>query len=121
MPYTPSYAQQFPVYQPAMRVIAGITNSNPVVITTTFAHQYNSGLIVRLDIPPGFGMEQINQQTGEIVVTGSTTFTMAIDSTLYDPFVTPTSYHEQAQSPQVVPIGEDNLLLSEAVRNVLPY
>lgn len=121
MPYTPSYANPLPTFQPAMRIIAGMTNANPMVITTTFAHQYETGLIVRLDIPPGFGMEQANQQVAEIIVLSPTTFSMPIDSTLYDPFVIPTDFPEFKQSPQVVPVGEENIQLKQATRNVLPF
>lgn len=121
MSYIPSYSNPLPTFQPAMRVIAGITNSFPVIITTTINHQYKNGLTVRIDIPPGFGMEQLNQQFGEIIVTGNTTFTMAIDTTNYTPFVLPTGFPPAYQDAQVVPIAEDNALLNSATNNVLPY
>ena len=120
MPYVPSYSVPIPTYQPAMRVIAGITNSFPVVITTTIDHLYISGTIVRIDIPIGFGMQQLNQQTGTIIILSSTTFSMAIDTTSYDTFQLPT-VPPGNQDAQVVPIGEDNDLLRAAVQNVLPF
>src|SRR5277367_4110114 len=100
-------AQKRPVYQPSMRIIANITNANPAVVTTTFAHQYYSGTIVRLNFPTGYGMEQANQLIGETVVTGSTTFSINIDTTLFDPFMTPATFPEDTQYPQIVPIGEN--------------
>jgi hypothetical protein len=118
--YIPSYAQRFPVYQPAMRVIAAITNSFPVTITTTFNHQYVSGLIVRIDVPPGLGIQQLNQQFGPITVTSNTTFTIPIDTTNYDVFILPTADNGY-QDAQSVPIGEVNDMLSAATQNVLPY
>lgn len=114
-------AQQYPVYQPAMRIISGITNSNPASVTTTFNHQYNTGLIVRLDIPSGYGMSQANQLSGAIVVTSPTTFDIAIDSSSFQPFTTPSSYPENTQYPQAVPMGELNIYLNSATFNVLPY
>src|ERR1700734_1201635 len=98
--YTPSFAYRFPIYQPAMRIIAAISNSNPVGITTTFNHQYVSGLIVRIDIPAALGMQQLNQMFGPITVTGNTTFTLPIDSTNFDLFVLPTQDqgYQDAQS-----------------------
>jgi len=117
--YVPSYAQRFPVYQPAMRVIAAITNANPAAVTTTFAHQYITGTIVRLDIPPEQGMQQMNQQFGPITVTGATTFTIPIDSTHFDVFVIPTTFIHQDAA--VVPFGENNSQLTAATQNVLPY
>ena len=110
-------AQTFPVYQPAMRIIASISNANPAVVTTTFAHQYLTGTIVRLNFPPGYGMEQANQLTGEIVVTGSTTFSINIDTTLFDPFIVPLG---ALQIAQTVPIGEDTMILWQATRDVTP-
>jgi hypothetical protein len=76
-----------PIFQRAMRVISTITQANPAVITTTTDHQYITGMIVRLNIPLGFGMQQVNQQYGEIIVTGDTTFSIDIDTREMDPFL----------------------------------
>lgn len=115
----PSYAQTNPIYQPAMRIISAITNSNPATVTTTFAHQYINGTIVRIDIPLGYGMQQINQQIAPIVVTGSQTFNLMIDTTLYAPFSAPVTYPLDAQQAQVVPIGEVSTTLEAATVNIL--
>lgn len=110
-----------PVFKPAMRIINSITKGIITTVTTTFAHGYQTGLTVRLDIPPGFGMLQINQQFAPIVVTGATTFTMPIDSTRYDAFSPSAVYPLSAQYGQVVPMAEINSILTQAVQNVLPY
>lgn len=116
------YAQQFPVFQPAMRLIASITNSNPALVTTTFNHQYVNGTIVRLDIPPADGMQEITGQTGFIIVTGPTTFTFPVDTTLFSPFAIPVSPPPTVNTcAQVVPIGESSNTLQAALQNVLPY
>jgi hypothetical protein len=109
-----------PVFKPAMRIISSITNGTTTIVTTTFSHGYQTGLTVRLDIPPGFGMFQINQKFAPIVVTGTTTFNMPIDSTTYDSFIPSAVYPLSAQYGQVVPIAEINSLLTQAVQNVLP-
>lgn len=119
--YVPSYSFKRPVFQPSMRVIAAITNSNPVVITTTVPHQYINNLIVRIDIPPGFGMENLNQQYTPITVLTTTTFSMPIDTTTFNPFVLPASFPPTYQDAQSVPIAETNDMLTGAVQNVLPY
>ena len=112
-------ADSDPMFQPAMRIINDVTNAYPALVTTSFAHQYLDGLIVRLDIPEGFGMYQADQLYGPIIVTGATTFTIDIDTTNFEPFgisiVFPSSY----QSAQVVPIGELNGAYLNATRNVL--
>lgn len=78
-----------PVFQRAMRIISDITRSNPAVVTTTFNHQYQTGMIVRLLIPAGYGMTQANQLYAPIVVTGDMTFTIDIDTTSFDRFASP--------------------------------
>lgn len=116
------YADPFPVFKPAMRLIASITQANPCVITTTFAHGYISGTIVRLDIPFADGMQQANQLYGPITVTGLTTFTLPINTTMFDAFSIPVSPSPHVNTcAMVVPIGENNDILTAAVQNVLPY
>jgi hypothetical protein len=119
---------QNPSFQPAMRVIESITNSNPVQITTIYDHQYSDGLIVRIDVPNADGMTQINQLTGSIIVTGDNTFTIpSIDSTYFDAFVIPEDPLFAGLPPPgaqvcafAVPVGESNNQLGQATRNVLP-
>ncbi len=114
------YANPNPVFQPAMRIIAAITNSYPATVTTTFAHQYKTGTIVRLDIPPACGMQQISGQTFPILVTGSTTFTIMADTTNFDPFAIPVSPPPAVNTcAMVVPVGEVSATLLAATINVL--
>lgn len=108
-----------PVYQPAMRIVTAITNAFPAAVTTSFAHQYLTGTIIRLDIPPGYGMTQANQLFGDITVTGSTTFNISIDTTQFDTFITPVGFPDGYQNAQSVPIGELSSTLQAATVNVL--
>lgn len=108
-----------PIFQPAMRIISAISQSNPVSVTTSFNHLYISGNIVRLDIPKVFGMPQMNGVYGPIIVTSPTTFTMPIDSTNYQAFVIPDP--APATSAQVVPFAEINSQLTAAVQNTRSY
>lgn len=114
-------AQRSPVFQRAMRIIQSITNAYPAVVTTTFNHNYISGMIVRLNVPAGYGMVQANQLYGPIVVTGDTTFTIDVDTIYFDPFTVPSTYPNSYQSAQVTPIGSIASILSPATQNVLPY
>lgn len=114
------YAYLHPVYGPAMRLISSITNAYPAVVTTTFAHGYVDGTIVRLDIPQACGMQQINQQTSPILVTGSTTFTINIDTRQFAPFVSPVGLGPFIDvCAQCVPIGEVNETLKASLVNKL--
>ena len=127
-PNTPNYySVQQPSFQPAMRNILSITNSLPATIVTTFDgtnpgnNQYNTGLIVRLLIPLGFGMTQANQLEAPITVVNSSTFTMPLDTTYFDVFSVPAFSPGNYGTPaQVVPVGEINSLLTESTQNVLP-
>ncbi len=120
MAYIPSYSNPLPVYKPAMRVIAGITNAFPALVTTTIDHGYIVGTIVRLDIAPTGGMLQANQKTGMILTIPTlTTFTVDIDTTEFDAFSVPSQFPPPYNDSQVVPIGEDNSILTAAVQNVL--
>jgi len=114
-------AVPFPIFQRAMRIITNITNAEVAVVTTSFAHQYVSGMIVRLNVPAGFGMTQVNQKYAPIQVLSDTTFSIALDTQFYDPFVIASSYPQSYQSATVTPIGEINSLLVAATQNVLPY
>jgi len=123
----------FPTFQPAYRCILTISQSNPVVITTTFdgttpgQHQYLTGLIVRLDIPLGWGMGHLNEVLGPITVTSPTQFTMNIDTTNFPPLVVPSLSTTTTNpaflytAPQVTPVGEVNDQLISSTQNVLPY
>lgn len=114
-------AQQYPVFQQAMRIISNVTNDFPAEVTTTFNHQYQDGMIVRLIIPDGYGMVQANRLYGKIIVTGDTTFTIDIDTTNFYAYATPSTYPQNRQYAQVIPIGEITSKLNSATRNVLPY
>ena len=111
-------AQQYPVFKPSMRIITNITNGNPATVTTSFAHGYSTGLIVRLILPSGYGMEQANQLFSDITIVDTLNFTIDLDTTLFQPFTTPGTV---VQYHQAVPIGEINSTVYLATQNVLPY
>ena len=114
------YANPNPEFMPAMRLISAITRANPAQVTTTFAHGYVTGTIVRIDIPKAVGMVQLNKQVVPIIVTAPTTFTIGIDTTMFDPFAIPVTTNPTIDiCPQVVPVGELNGQLTAALHNVL--
>jgi len=112
-----------------MRIITAITNANPCVITTSLPHQYENGLIVRVNITPKHGMFQINQQTGIVTKLSDTTFSLNIDSSAYDPFTIPSLLNYTCS--QITPVGEITVFTDasgfvdtytrQATQNVLPY
>ncbi len=110
-----------PIFMPAMRDIAAITNAFPALVTTTFNHGYITGSIVRLYVPLNFGMNQANWLTGSIIVTSSTQFTINVDTSSFDPFVIPVPAPNQpAFTPaQVTPIGEDTDTFASSFMNII--
>lgn len=116
------YADPDPMIQRAVRIISAISNSYPMEVTTTFAHDYFDGGIYRLIVPQIYGMPDVNQLAMVITVTSDTTFTMDIDSTFFQPFIIPDPIPaKKQQCPQVVPVGEINSSLKSATQNVLPF
>ena len=118
IPLIPAY--RFPQFQPAMRIVTAITNGFPAIVTTSFNHQYLTGLVVRLDIPSNYGMQQANQLFGPITVLTPTTFSIPIDTTYFDAFIVPGPALTFTLA-QVVPIAEVSSELYQAVRDVVPH
>jgi hypothetical protein len=114
-------AQSNPYFQPFLTDIATISNSNPMTVTTTFTNNYLTGLIVRLSVPPAFGMIQADGLQGDIIVTGTTTFTLNVDSTHFDTFITPSEPPLQPKltPAQVTPVGEIAAILTQSFINTL--
>lgn len=108
------YANPFPAFQPAMRVVTAITQANPAVVTTSFAHQYVNGIIVRLDFPAANGMPQIVGNTYVVTVVSSTTFSLNVNSSNFQAYV-------NNQCAMVIPVGELTSQFNAATQNVLPY
>lgn len=77
---------------PAHLLITAISRSNPAVITTAgfIPHNiYIPGQLARLSIPWNYGMQQADGLTVQILAVNSNSFSVALDSTGFDPFVVP--------------------------------
>jgi hypothetical protein len=115
---------------PDNRVIAKITNANPMVITTLVQQNYYVGDVVTFDIPTIFGIPQLtNSITGlpfqaTVIAAnnavGTQTVTLAIDSTNFGVFATssgsatnpghwPLSPGYPFGFPEMIPQGEGNI------------
>jgi hypothetical protein len=115
------YANPSPTFQPAMRLVTAITNANPAAVTTSFAHDYETGDIVRLYVPEWYGMRRADKLQGTITVSSDTQFSIDIDTTGFNTFAAPSSplpwYIDS--TAHVVPVGQVNSKLTNATRNVL--
>ena len=90
-------------YLPASQVITNITRATNAVVTTASPHGYDDQLIVRIVLPPGinFGMNQINGATSQITVIDNQNFSINVNTSGYDAFVS-----SSIQDAQVIPIAE---------------
>ena len=95
-------------YYPKWRFISSITAANPCVIGTTISHGYVAGQQVKVYVPTGWGMTQMNGLIGTITSVTAATLTLNIDSSAMTAFAYPTSAAAALgmQYPIVVPISE---------------
>jgi len=125
---------------PENRVIAKITNANPMVVTTLVQQNYYVGDVVTFDIPTVFGVPQLSAQNSGLPVqatviaannaVGTQTVTLALDSTNFGVFATngtiysnpghwPLAGNYPFGFPVMVPQGEGNINNFQAF-NVTP-
>jgi hypothetical protein len=101
--YYPGYSQ-VQVHQNLLyKTIASITNSNPMVVTTSFNHHYVAGMDVRFLIPQIFGMQQLNKRMGQVTQLTANTLTINIDSTSFTPFAYPSPFPQAYTPPSIIP------------------
>lgn len=74
---------------PSRRVISNITAANPGVVTTLVDHGYFTGQKVRISVPEGCGMTELNGQICTITVLTVSTFSIGIDTSGYAAFTFP--------------------------------
>ncbi len=101
--YYPGYSQTQVYENFIVRSIESISNSFPMVLTTTVDHKYIAGLKVRFMIPKMFGMEELNALDGQIISVTSDTLTINLDSTNFSVFSYPNSLPSAYTGPVVIP------------------
>ncbi len=115
---------------PENRVIAKITNANPMVVTTLVQQNYYVGDVVTFDVPSIFGVPQLTNSISGLPfqatviaannAVGTQTVTLAIDSTNFGIFATssgsannppywPLASGYPFSFPVMVPQGEGNI------------
>jgi hypothetical protein len=98
------------MFTPDRSSIINITQAIPAVVTTSKPHGLFLGNIVRLNVPPSYGMFQLNNISVQVVVLTDVTFAcyyllspqVPVNSTGYPAFVIPTNPGFVAS---VIPIG----------------
>jgi len=97
-----TYLPSSPVI-PQFLLITGMTNAQFMQVTVSTANSYVVHQKVYFSVPFSYGMFQANGLTGQIIAVDVTNliFTMDIDSTQFDAFVTPSGGEQPATlSPQ---------------------
>ncbi len=105
---------------PSALQISAITQAFPMVVNCTQnsdeQNVYIPGMLVRLNIPPSYGMQQANGLTAQILSVTGLNISLLIDSTMFDPFVVPGSTAEQPAS--LAPSGSRNLSYDNTTNKV---
>lgn len=113
-----------PRYYPVNRRITAITRGSPTVIALNVTHGFTVGQRVRVSMPAGWGIPEIDGLLGTITAIGTAiggctnTISLDIDSTAFAVFAFPTSAIAAAGTgaPQIIPVGE---MASGAYANLL--
>lgn len=101
--YYPGYSQ-VQVHQNLLtKTIESITNSNPMIVTTTEDHGYVAGMMVTFLIPNQFGMVELNGTNVQVIALTSDTLTINLDSTGFTPFAYPSPLPNAYTPPSVIP------------------
>lgn len=94
-------------YQPSVFNISNITIGSSTTVTTSSAHNFVVGQLVRFHIPSTYRTRQLNGLTGYVTSVASTTQVIVnINSTDFDAFDASPSYGPT--SPQIAAIGDTN-------------
>lgn len=112
---------------PNSLIITAITKANPMVVTATLVNTgpnprvntYQVGQNVRLFVPKSYGMYQANGLVGTITAISGETFTLNLDSSLFDTFSVPPSSAETPAS--ISPSGSKNLEYNNSNVNAVPF
>ena len=108
-----------PLFGPRKVQITGISQANPMVVSVSENHPYTVGGIVKLKVPADFGMVEADGLQAEITAVGTTTITLgSVDSTAFTAFAFPASAGVPVSFPEVIPVGEDGSILTNAKVNV---
>jgi hypothetical protein len=107
----PAYSNPTPqplYYIPSRFVIANIALGTTTLVTTSFAHNYSIGQLIRLIIPQGYGTRQLNGTESYIIhIPSTTSFILDIDSQNDDVFIPIPSISTSANA-QSLAIGDAN-------------
>ena len=97
-----------PQFYPTRRTISAVTAASSAVITMTVTHGFTAGQAVRIKVPSGFGMVEMDSLIGNItaISTANNTITVDIDSSAFTAFSFPLTAGVPFSLAEVIPVGE---------------
>jgi len=96
----------YETFKPRSRVIANITQANPGVVTTLVDHTYQTGERIRLKVPAGSGMTELNDVLVTVTRVNASTFSIGVDTSGYTAFAFPIYSAVPYTPAQSIPVGE---------------
>lgn len=105
---------------PSALEITAITQAMPMVVTglpnSDQENVYIPGMLVKLNIPSSYGMQQAAGLTLQILSVSGLNFSLDIDSSKFDPFVVPAITKERPAN--MTPAGSKNLQFGNNTKQV---
>jgi hypothetical protein len=107
---TPIYNNPVPVpgyYIPQREVVSNIVKGQATTIYVSTTHHYVVGQLVKLFVPPPWGMREINNIPSYVIdVISSEEFAIDIDSLTFSDYIQTPKY-PMTTLPQVIAIGDN--------------
>lgn len=100
--YYPGYSQVQVQENLRVQTIASVTQSNPMILTTTKDHGYVAGMMVTFFIPNQFGMVELNSKNVQVIEITNDTLTINLDSTNFSVFSYPSPLPSAYTPPSVI-------------------
>lgn len=108
--YYPGYSQVNVMMNLTWQVIASITQAYPMVVTTISNSNYVPGMMVTFNIPPIFGMKELNGTNIKVTSVTGPAITCNVDSRSFTPFAYPSPLPNAYTSPTIIPNSSGSYL-----------
>ena len=108
------------MFNPKKRIIADISQAAAGIVTTLVDHGYSTGQKVRMNVPAGCGMTELNGQLVTVTNINASTFSIDVATTGYTAFAFPIYTAVPYTPASVIPVGVDgayNTSLDDAQKN----
>jgi len=118
--YISPNATVYNMFNPKKRVIANITQAAAGVVTTLVDHGYSTGQAIRMSVPAGYGMVELDGRLVTVTNINASTFSIDVATTGMTAFTFPLTTAVPFTHAAVIPVGVDtayNTSLADAQEN----